>query len=92
MNDTYQIPRTLEYQNKIKDANNFSTVDLKSGLHQIPLANEGKQKSSLYVRLGVVFITHAADLVCLTNSPQSMQRLTDWLTSDLDNVQAGVRG
>jgi len=26
----------------------------------------------------------------LSNSPQSMQRLTDWLTSDLDNVQGYV--
>ena len=29
--DTYQIPRILEFQNKMKDAKIFSTLDLKSG-------------------------------------------------------------
>ena len=66
----------------------FSTLDLRSGFHQIPLSKEDRQKTTLCTPWGCFHYT----LCCfgLSNSPQSMQRLTDWLTSDLDNVQGYV--
>jgi len=48
---TYQIPRVLEFQNKMEDAKYFSTLDLKSGFHQIPLAKKDIQKTALSARL-----------------------------------------
>ena len=63
--DTYQIPRILEFQNKMKDAKIFSTLDLKSGFHQIPLAPADKEKLPC-AHLGVVFNTLVAALVCPT--------------------------
>jgi len=83
--DTCQIPRILEFQNKMKNAKMFSSLDLKSGFHQIPLAKEDRQKTTLYTPWGNFHYTRCC--FGLSNSPQSMQRLTDWLTSDLDNVQ-----
>jgi len=47
---TYQIPRVLEFQYKMEDAKYFSTLDLKSGFNQIPLAKE-EYKKRLSARL-----------------------------------------
>ena len=86
--DTYQIPGILEFPNKMKDAKFFSTLDLKSGFHQLPLAKEDRQKPTLCTPWGSFNYTRCC--FGLSNSPQSMQRLTDWLTSDLDKVQGYV--
>ena len=82
------MPRILEFQNKMKDAKIFSTLDLKSRFHRIPLAKEERQKTTLCTPWGSFHYTRCC--FGLSNSPQSMQRLTDWLTSDLDNVQGYV--
>jgi len=73
--DTYQIPRILEFQNKMKDAKIFSTLDLKSGFHQILLSKEDRKKTTLCTPWGSFHYTRCC--FGLSNSPQSMQRLTD---------------
>jgi len=83
--DTYQIPRIPEFQNKMKDAKFFSTHDLKSEFHLILLAKEDRRKTTLCTPSGSFHYTRCC--FGLSNIPQSMQRLTDCLTSDLDNVQ-----
>ena len=73
--DAHEIPLILEFQNKMKDAKIVSTLDLKSGFHQIPLAKEDRQKTTLCTSWGSFHYTHCC--FKLSNSPRSMQRLTD---------------
>jgi len=68
--DTYQIPRILEFENKLKDAKIFSTLDLKSGLHQIPLAPAENEKTILCTPWGTFQYTRFC--LGLSNSSQSM--------------------
>ena len=72
----------------MKVAKIFSTLNLKSGFHQIPLAPADQEKNTLCTPWGSFQYTRSC--FGLSNSPQSMQRLMDWLTADLDNVQGYI--
>ena len=72
----------------MKDAKIFSTLDLQSGFHQIPLAPAYKEKTTLCTPWDSLQYTRCC--FGLSDSPQSMQRLKDWLTADLDNVQGYI--
>lgn len=81
--DNYCLPRVEEILDSLNGARYFSRLDLKSGYHQIEIAEEHKERTAFTVGpLG--FYEHNRLAFGLCNSPATFQRVMEDIFSDLN--------
>lgn len=81
--DSYALPRIEEVLDCLNGAKYFSTIDMKSGYHQIELEEEHKERTGFTVgALG--FYEFVKMPFGLSNSPATMQRLVEEVLGDLN--------
>mgnify|MGYP001546096517 CR=1 FL=1 len=80
--DSYPIPRIDDCLDALAGNEWFSTADLQSGFHQVPLAEDSKQKSAFRTKQGL-FQWNVMPFG-LTNSPATFERL-------MENVLTGLQ-
>ena len=81
--DNYCLPRVEEILDSLNGAKYFSKLDLKSGYHQIPIAEEHKERTAFTVGpLG--FWEHNRLAFGLCNSPATFQRVMEHCFSDMN--------
>ena len=73
--DVYPLPRIDDTLNSLGQARYFSTFDLASGYHQIPMAEEDKEKTAFVSHLGLFEFNTLA--FGLNNAPATFQRFMD---------------
>ena len=81
--DNYCLPRVEEILDSLNGARYFTRLDLKSGYHQIEIAEEHKERTAFTVGpLG--FWEHNRLAFGLCNSPATFQRVMEDIFSDLN--------
>eukprot|EP00833_Pecoramyces_ruminatium_P007356 jgi/Orpsp1_1/1181388/evm.model.c7180000077042.1 len=70
--DAYALPKIREIFDALKDAKIFSTIDLFSGYHQIPMWDEDMEKTSFTTKFGNYYFKVMP--FGLTNAPATFQR------------------
>ena len=81
--DNYSFPRCEEILDSMHGAKYFSRLDLKSGYHQVEIAEEDKEKTAFTVGpLGLWEHNRLAMGLC--NSPATFQRVMETCFSDLN--------
>ena len=74
--DAYALPRTEEKFDVLKGSQYFSTIDMKSGYHQVEIEEEHKERTAFTVGpLG--FYEYNRMPFGLSNSPATYQRLME---------------
>ena len=80
--DNYALPRIDEILDSLSGNKLFSVLDMKSGYHQIPIAEEHKERTAFTVgTLG--FFEYNRMPMGLTNAPATYQRLMEECLGDL---------
>ena len=80
--DNYALPRIDEILDSLAGNNTFSVLDMKSGYHQIPIAEEHKERTAFTVGpLG--FFEYNRMAMGLVNAPATYQRLMEECLGDL---------
>ena len=80
--DNYALPRIDEVLDSLSGNKLFSVLDMKSGYHQIPIAEEHKERTAFTVgTLG--FFEYKRMPMGLTNAPATYQRLMEECLGDL---------
>ena len=74
--DAYALPRIEEVFDVLHGATVFSTLDMKSGYHQVELEEEHKKRTAFTVG-GLGFYEYCKMPFGLTNSPATYQRLME---------------
>lgn len=82
LKDSYALPRIEELLNGLAGARYFSVLDMKSGYHQIELAEDHKERTAFTVApLG--FFEYNRMAMGLANAPATYQRLMEECLGDL---------
>lgn len=81
--DCYPIPNIIEILDQLGEAKFFSTFDLASGFHQIPIDPKDAHKTAFSSQHGHFQYSRMA--FGLTNAPATFQRL-------MDNILTGLQG
>ncbi|GFU69557.1 hypothetical protein TNCV_1351171 [Trichonephila clavipes] len=84
--DSYPLPRMDDLLNEAKPTPYMSTIDLRSGYHQVKVKAEDQNKTAFTCPLGIYKFTHMP--FGLGNAPATFQRLIDKFRSGLNNVLA----
>lgn len=84
--DTYPLPRIDDLLNEAKPTPFMSTIDLRSGYHQVKVAEEDQLKTAFVCPFGIYKFTRMA--FGLRNAPATFSRLIDKFRSGLNNVFA----
>ena len=79
--DAYALPRIEEVFDVLHGATVFSTLDMKSGYHQVELEEEHKERTAFAVG-GLGFYEYCKMPFGLTNSPATYQRLMEECLGD----------
>ena len=84
--DSYALPRIDEALDSLQGAQYFSSLDLKSGFWQIPMAGESQEKTAFTVgNLGFYQFTRMP--FGLTNAPATFQRAMEQCLGDMNLVE-----
>jgi len=81
--DAYALPKIREIFDALKDAKIFSSIDLFSGYHQIPMWAEDMEKTSFTTKFGYYYFKVMP--FGLTNTPATFQREMNRIFFDLIN-------
>ena len=81
--DSYPLPRIDETLDALSGARWFSTLDLKSGYHQIALADKDKQKTAFSSGSGLSLWQWRVMPFGLCNAPATFERLMEVVLSGL---------
>ena len=73
--DTYPIPQISEILDQLGKSKYFSTLELASGFHQIPMSTEDGPKTAFNVPQGHYEFTRMP--MGLKNAPSTFKRLTN---------------
>ena len=73
--DSYPMPRSDDIFDGVGQAKYFSTIDLKSGFHEIPVAEGDTEKTAFYTPFGQFEYTKMP--FGLVNAPATFQRVMD---------------
>ncbi|GFV55619.1 retrovirus-related Pol polyprotein from transposon 297 [Trichonephila clavipes] len=84
--DSYPLPRMDDLLNKTKPKPCMSTIDLRSGYHQVKVVAEDQDKTAFTCSFGIYKFTRMP--LALRNAPATFQRLIDNFRSGLNNVLA----
>ncbi|GFV28676.1 retrovirus-related Pol polyprotein from transposon 297 [Trichonephila clavipes] len=84
--DSYPLPRMDDLLNEAKATPYISTIDLRSGYHQVQVAAEDQDKTAFTCTFGIYKFTRMP--FGLRNAPATFQRLIDKFRSGLNNVLA----
>ncbi|GFV75157.1 retrovirus-related Pol polyprotein from transposon 297 [Trichonephila clavipes] len=84
--DSYPLPRMDDLLNEAKPTPYMSTIDLRSGYHQVKVVAEDRDKTAFTCPFGIYKFTHMP--FGLRNAPATFQRLIDKFRSGLNNVLA----
>ncbi|GFT81021.1 retrovirus-related Pol polyprotein from transposon 297 [Trichonephila clavipes] len=84
--DSYPLPRMDDLLNEAKSTPYMSTIDFRSGYHQVKVAAEDQDKTAFTCPFGVYKFTRMP--FGLRNAPATFQRLIDKFRSGLNNVLA----
>ncbi|GFW05006.1 retrovirus-related Pol polyprotein from transposon 297 [Trichonephila clavipes] len=84
--DSYPLPRMDDLLNEAKPTPYMSTIDLRSGYHQVKVAAEDQDKTAFTCPFGIYKFTRMP--FGLRNAPPTFQRLIDKFRSGLNNVLA----
>ncbi|GFX57694.1 retrovirus-related Pol polyprotein from transposon 297 [Trichonephila clavipes] len=84
--DSYPLPRMDDLLNEAKPTPYMSTIDLRSGYHQVKVATEDRDKTAFTCPFGIYKFTRMP--FGLRNAPATFQRLIDKFRSGLNNVLA----
>ncbi|GFU21153.1 retrovirus-related Pol polyprotein from transposon 297 [Trichonephila clavipes] len=82
--DSYPLPRMDGLLNEAKPTPYMSTIDLRSGYHQVKVAAEDQDKTAFTCPFGIYKFTRMP--FGLRNAPATFQRLIDKFRSGLNNV------
>ena len=80
--DSYPLPRISEVISTLEGAKVFSTLDLKSGYHQILMNPEDRHKTAFATQFGLY--EWKAMLMGLKNAPATFERLMDLIMTGLN--------
>ena len=80
--DSYPLPRISEVISTLEGAKVFSTLDLKSGYHQIPMKPEDCHKTAFATQFGL--FEWKAMAMGLKNAPATFERLMDLIMTGLN--------
>ncbi|KAL2076346.1 hypothetical protein ACEWY4_028049 [Coilia grayii] len=78
--DAYPLPRIEESLDALSGAKWFSTLDLASGYHQVPVAEKDKYKTAFCTPFGLFEFNRMAFGLC--NAPSTFQRLMERIFGD----------
>ena len=78
--DAYPLPRIEESLDALSGAQWFSTLDLASGYHQVPVAEKDKHKTAFCTPFGLFEFNRMAFGLC--NAPSTFQRLMERIFGD----------
>ena len=81
ISDSYPIPNITDILDQLGGAKYFTTLDLKSGFHQIPLSKESIEKTAFSTPYGHFEYTRMP--FGLKNAPSCFQRMMNNVLSDL---------
>ncbi|GFU72012.1 retrovirus-related Pol polyprotein from transposon 297 [Trichonephila clavipes] len=84
--DSCPLPRMDDLLNEAKPTPYMSTIDLRSGYHQVKVAAEDRDKTAFTCPFGIYKFTRMP--FGLRNAPATFQRLIDKFRSGLNNVLA----
>ncbi|GFT05894.1 retrovirus-related Pol polyprotein from transposon 297 [Trichonephila clavipes] len=84
--DSYHLLRMDDLLNEAKPTPYMSTIDLRSGYHQVKVAAEDQDKTAFTCPFGIYKFTRMP--FGLRNAPATFQRLIDKFRSGLNNVLA----
>ncbi|GFU25624.1 retrovirus-related Pol polyprotein from transposon 297 [Trichonephila clavipes] len=84
--DSYPLPRMYDLLNEARQTAYVSTIDLRSGYHQVKVVAEDQDKTAFTYPFGIYKFPRM--LFGLRNAPATFQRLIDNFHSGLNNVLA----
>ena len=82
--DAFPLPRTQDCLDDVAGATLFSTFDLTSGYHQIPIKESDKPKTAFVTKYGLYQFNTTS--FGLTNAPATFQRLIELLMQGLQLI------
>lgn len=88
ISDAYPLPNITDILDQLGGAKYFSTLDLASGFHQIPMEEKSKHKTAFSTPFG--FFEFNKMPFGLKNAPATFQRMMDMVLSGLQGVELFV--
>ena len=88
ISDAYPLPNICEILNQLGGAKYFSTLDLASGFHQIPMDPDSQSKTAFCTSYG--HYEYKRMPFGLKNAPSTFQRMMDQVLSGIQGVELFV--
>ena len=84
-NDNYPLPLLRSFQAKIKNSKVFSTIDVKSAFHHLPIHEDDVNKTCVLSPWGGAYVFKRLAFG-LTNGPSSWQKYIDTVLAGIDGI------